>query len=184
MPKDRAAFTHDRQARNIKINTSTAPIEVIDPHGEKPGDTIITRRQLRDDVIGALHAHKSLSDIQYKAAREMQRLYELCQLGSVQSVDTTKDHVDGGTGGDGNTDQRMRASDTVRRVERALGIMLTEWARDILVHSYNLKDACAKRGHFERRFVEASAVMFAETCNEAAIQLGMMTRPGVPCLTR
>ncbi len=184
----RAEITEACDARQrhgkLTINTPVGPIEIIDPHGSNPGDTIITFRSLRSDPIAEIHARGGITDIQYDAGRGYQRLYERSQIGSVQAMDLTKPYIDGGGIGESNTDDQLRVYEILKGVNSALGKRAAALLHDVLVLELIVRDAAAKRGLFSDRQINYLGKCLADALDDVAIELGLMSAPQIPAIPR
>lgn len=169
-----------QQDRTLANRTDIAPIELIGEIADKPSAKVIALRSVRNDPLARIHAQKKITDLQYAAAREYQSLHDRSQRGRIQAMDYERPFIDGRAAGETILDGQMRATDTLRQINVALGENGLSWVTDILVTGMNLREACAKRGRFDKTYQRFAGVHLAECLDVIAAKLGMMTQPQPP----
>lgn len=155
-------------------NSEIVRAEVLDPQGGKSGDKISLARSLRDDPLGWMHSHKTLTDTQYLAGRTIQQLFYARGLGGVSAVDTTRPYIDGGVSG-GNIDRRIAASQKLEKIYAAVGSDGSAWLQAILYQSLNIKEACAQRGEYLDKHHRAASKIIKSHLDTASQILGIAT---------
>jgi len=174
--RDQAQQAHpvDRRATEIGLKAEVAPIEVEDPYGLNPGDTIVVLRQLRNDTLASLHARGQIDEAQFRAGREMQRFYEQSEIGGVKAMDFTIEPVDGGSVAETLTEATQRAVREIRRVEGILGAEGTALCRDILCHGLTIQTCAQARCLFSVHGRNYVGMRFREALETLANVLGFV----------
>lgn len=138
---------HDRQAQELPAQARIATMEVDDPNPTS-GETerIVVVRTISADPLAWMHAHKFIDEAKYLAGRRWQGLYDKAAIGAMQSVDTTKEPVDGGRWPDSLSDNQALASRDLHRIEAALGPGRSALVLDVLGRGMYMPQAAAIRG--------------------------------------
>ena len=157
---------HDRRATssNKGVEQYLQPEEVDDPY--EPGATIIVMRQRRDDPLGSLKSHHSITEAQYQGGRAFQGDFECIERGA-QAVDPSKPYVDCSPGPQGTSDAYSKALARLNVAHRALGMIGSALAHDVLIHGHGISELPALRGlvgrkwedHFSSRFGECLDIL-------------------------
>lgn len=142
--KDELPRVHDRRATDLLRNALVAPAEVDDPMGLEPGDKIVTLRNIRNDPLGRLHAHRQIDDAQYHGGRDFQKDWECAERGP-QAVDPTKEYVDGGKFPEPFTDGMREAVVRLNRADRTLGQNGCAIVHAVLIHGQTIEEVCRAR---------------------------------------
>lgn len=159
----------------------TETIEVDNPEYEYGHPEAIRRvkreRALRDDPLGRLHARSQIGEAQYRAGRDWQALYEAAAVGgSIRSVDTTQEPVDGTKRHpEPITDRMQKAMREIIRLDRALGQEGCALIRDVLVDRLGMEQVAARRGECSARAVNYFSRRFRECLTTLARELGYRT---------
>jgi hypothetical protein len=99
--EDALTAVNEGRAPSIAGCTDVGVIHVVDPH-----DKVLAVRpkltNLRDDPIGLMHRRKQLgekheAEVRLKAARHLQALYEISEIGGARGIDPTKPIVSRGS---------------------------------------------------------------------------------------
>jgi hypothetical protein len=138
---------HDRQAQELPAQARIATMEVDDPNPTS-GETerIVVVRTISADPLAWMHAHKYIDDAKYLAGRRWQGLYDRSSIGAMQSVDTTKEPVDGGRWPDALSDHQAQASRDLHRIDAMLGPGRSALVLDVLGRGMYMPQAAALRG--------------------------------------
>ena len=121
---------HDRRATDIGRQAEAVPVEVEDPYASN--DKIVVTRQIRNDPLGRLHAHRQIDDAQLAAGRAYQRDREIAQRGA-RAIDFTKEAVDGGKLPEPITDRQIKARKRLIKIEQELGRRLMKVLEAVLI---------------------------------------------------
>lgn len=165
---------HERLSNDLLDNAEVRPLVVDDPM--EPGAKIVAFQSLRGDTLALLHAQKRIDEAQYRAGREMQRFYELSEIGGVRAIDPFKEKVDGGRIAETLTEQVQNAIQEVLRLEKALGREGTALARDILCVGLSVKQCATARNLFDERGQKWLGLRFREVLETLAFELKLITR--------
>lgn len=137
----------DRRLADLQRRGELVPVTIDDPHALAPGDKIVALRSLRDDPLAALHHNRMIDDAQYNAGRYWQRAYEAADIGTIRSLDLSRQRVDCGTGPELTvSDRTNRALAILARATPALGLEGEALVRDVLGEGLSIAMAAAKRG--------------------------------------
>lgn len=134
---------YDRRSTDLLINAQVAPVEVDDPY--EAGAKIIVMRSLRDDPLGRLHDRRFITEQQYDAGREWQRLYEIAEVGGARAIDTTREFVDGGRFPELFNENRAKAEKELGRAAREVGMLGERLLKDVLVNRMFFGQVAAAR---------------------------------------
>ncbi len=154
-----------------------APIEVDNPlalSGET--EKIIAIRSIRTDPLAWLHAHRHIDDAQFYAGRYWQELHQRAGLGNIQSVDTTKEPVDGGGVRDLVSDGQMDAIKKLRVASVHLGVIGERLVQDVLVHGMSIGQVAASRGDITAAGPKLWGLMFRKNLEVLATAFGFASR--------
>jgi hypothetical protein len=181
----RPAF-HDRQADRLTPG-EFAPALVPDPYA--PAELIVVTRRL--DVLSRMHSRGQLKtrseddpkgngeDAVFKAGRKYQELHEHAAIGTVGSVDTTKEAVDGGRLRDPLTDKQQKALREIARVEASLkrewGISGVSLVQAVLRDGRSLTQVASIMGHStnpQAPAMRSLSWMFVQCLEQVASDLG------------
>lgn len=167
---------HDRTTRDVPFNAVVATVEVDDPY-PVPG---VSRRikataSLRDDPLGRLYVRRQVSEEDFRAGREWQRLYYMAEIADLRGHDTTREFVDGGRFHDPLTLARMDAADKLARLTKVLGQDGDAIVRDFLGLQLFIKEIAVKRG-FSSSDVEYLGRRLRECLGTLALELGYSAR--------
>jgi hypothetical protein len=148
MPRKRQPYlsvVSDRTVTEKPYNAKFAHRVVVDPYDGKP---ITVTASLRDDPIGRLHARRQIAEHHYRAALELQGLFEAAEIGGgVKAMDFTREPVDGGRHiREPYSDRNRRAADDIDAVRKALGREDFGLLQLILAERMFLGDIAAHRG--------------------------------------
>lgn len=149
------ALVLDRPMANMRRKGEVAPVMVEDPHA--PADKIVALRTLRDDPLAALHHNKMIDDAQYQAGRHWQLAYESADIGTIRSIDLSRERVDGGCGPELTVNDRTsRGLAELAKATTALGLEGEAIVRDVLGERMTFAVAAARRGlatEAERKYI-------------------------------
>jgi hypothetical protein len=167
---------HDRRASDeqLLMNSRVVPVEVDDPFDA--GKKILVLQSTRDDPLAALRHSKHIDDGHYRAARAWQEDWRRVQLGNMNSVDTTKEFVDGGQLADPISDAFSRSMRNLKQVAQVIGMIGETLLRDILVDNLTIRQAAEKRGRTTepgRKFVGS---FFRQCLEEMAVIYGVSNK--------
>lgn len=76
---------------------------------------------VRESSIDHMHSRGRIDASQKLAGDRFRKMWEMASVGRNQAMDTTKEPVDGGGGGDPISDELIKASQELARVMRSLG---------------------------------------------------------------
>lgn len=167
---------HERRATAIGQQGEVAAIDVDDPHAARSDEKITVLRQLRNDPLARLHAHRQIDEAQYRAGRVFQRDCELAWR-SVRALDPTRERVDGGVTGEPVTDKQVRARKRLDQAERVLGRTMHRVVRAVLVDGMSM-EALAK-ALFDREgetAVKYYGRLFRDALDVLAVEYGLAAR--------
>lgn len=172
---------HDRRAvanDNIPMNARIATYEVDDPN-PTTGETerIVVVRSIANDPLAWMHAHSRIDDAKFHAGRAWQVLYGRAMLGSIQSVDTSKEPVDGGSWPDLLTDGQAMAIHELRRIAVKLEPERALLVEDVLGRGMFIRQAAEARGDLAERAIGKWGRELHIALDILAIELGFATRP-------
>lgn len=85
------------------------------------GQRYQAQANVRESSIDHMHSRGRIDASQKLAGDRFRKLWEMAAVGRNQAMDTTKEPVDGGGGGDPISDDLIRASQELARVMRSLG---------------------------------------------------------------
>lgn len=162
-------------------NMDAATIEVSNPdyqlgHPENIA-TVKVQRALRDDPLGRLHARAQIGEAQYRAGRDWQALYEAAAVGgSIRSVDTTNEPVDGTKRfPDPITERMQKAMREIIRLDRSLGQEGCALIRDVLADRLGMEAVAFRRGEASASAISYFGKRFRECLTTLARELGYRT---------
>jgi hypothetical protein len=143
---------------------------------------------LRDDPIGRMHRRNYLGEgadglTRLQAARHLQSLYELAEIGSVKGIDPAKDKVDGGGVIEPDTDVRMAAQRQIQRIERRLRDDDTDLIRLVLWHRTDISAIVDNAGYGLNRDCRRTEITYLVrrlrgALDRTAIVFGYKAPPG------
>ena len=164
---------HDRRATefNQGILHHVSPEEVDDPY--EPGATIIVMRQRRDDPLGSLKAHHSISEAQYQGGRAFQGDFECIERGA-QAVDPSKPYVDCSRNPQPLSDAFSRSLVRLNRAHRELGQDGAKITQDVLIGRKTYSQIAASRGYTGERWERYFGMRFHECLNCLALVYGFV----------
>ena len=119
----------NRKRRKIKVTLAgnTGSVEVDNPFFTPGSPRHVPRRvhavrSLRDDPLARLHDRRQISESEFRAGRDFQKLLEEAELGRVRTNDPSREPVDGGVSfRDGLSDREVRAFRQLARLWPVLG---------------------------------------------------------------
>jgi hypothetical protein len=120
-------MSRKRRKTKITLAGATGPVEIDNPFYRIGGPRQVPRRihavrSLRDDPLARLHDRRQVSDSEYRAGRDFQKLLEEAELGRMRTNDPTREPVDGGMSfRDGISDREVRAFRQLARLWPVLG---------------------------------------------------------------
>jgi hypothetical protein len=163
-----AAVVHDRQLAVLPAKGEFVPVEVDDPWPTRPGEKVIVTRRL--DVLSRMYARNQIDEAEFQAGVKWQRLYETGEIGSVGSIDFTKEVVDGGRRiRDPLTDKQQRALREVARVDRKLGEVGSALIRKVLLHGQTIGTVAERWDFGSEKFI---GIQFRKCLAVVAKELG------------
>lgn len=135
-------------------------------------DVITVKRSTRNDPLARLHDGEHITNAEYLAGREAQRLYEAIQIGRIGSPSNIVERVDGTSpirepGGE----TQRKAHRKIAKFEAALGVVMTRIVRDVLIDGLDMAQVSMRRGqqasefsrkYYGRQFREALEVLVKE----------------------
>lgn len=172
-PYDPAAPVHDRRTTDKLKDAQLAPMEVDDPF--EIGAKIIVMRQIRNDPLANLHAHKSIDEAQYHGGRAFQEDFETAERGP-RAIDPSKEAVDGGLTPEPITEAQRKAAMRLARAHRALGQDGSALAHDVLVYGLTMSRVGVRRGLTGERWERYFGMRFQECLNTLAKVYGFATK--------
>lgn len=167
---------HDRRATesNRGVNKHLVPMEVEDPFD--PSAVIIVMRNKRNDPLGALHAHKSIDEAQYRAGRAFQDDFETIQ-GQQQACDPSQPYVDQSFRGKTVSDAHSKALARLNKAHAALGLDLSPLANDVLISGWSYKQIAEARGFGGERWEKFFGMSFAVCLHRLSYVYGFAVEP-------
>lgn len=179
---------HDRRA-DKPTPGEFAPTIVDDPY--EAGEKIVALRRL--DVLSRMLNRGQLSSRReddprgdgsaavFNAGRKYQELHEDAAVGTVGSVDTTKEAVDGGRLRDPLTDRQQKALREIARVEASLkrewGVSGVSLIRAVLRDGRSLTQVASIMGHStnaQSPAMRSLSWLFVQCLEQVAVDLGYM----------
>lgn len=164
---------HDRQAVDLPLNARVAPLEVADPFNSE--ERIIVVRSISTDPLAWMHSHHWIDDVCYVAGREWQRTFDRSTIGSIRSIDTTKEAVSGGRFPEAISGGQIRAMSDLRSIKKALGDDLNGIVFDILGRGMFPAQAAAERGKLGPYAARSISRRFKRALAIVAVELGLAT---------
>lgn len=161
---------------NARIKT----VNIENPYRE--ATLIQAFASMRDDPLRRLYVRKQITVIQYNAGRAYQRLCEAAEIGSIKSLDTTKEAVDGGRFSEPLTDQKLKASKTLARLSKFLGIEGETILRDVLVKRLFIDQIAMSRGFKGAHHFQYFGRRFREALDTVSLNIGLCSMVTVPVL--
>lgn len=180
---------HDRQLAAKPAKGEFAPALVPDPY--EPGAQVVVTRRL--DVLSRMKARGQLasrrdddpkgdgSEAAFSAGRKYQALHEHAAIGTVGSVDTTKEAVDGGRIRDVLTDKQQKALREIARVEASLkrewGVSGVSLVQAVLRDGRTLTQVATIMGHStnpQGAAMRSLSWLFVQCLEQVAVDLGYM----------
>jgi hypothetical protein len=147
----------DRRVAEMQRRGEVAPVTVEDPYGLTPGEKVVALRTLRDDPLAALHHNRMIDEAQYKAGRHWQLAYEAADIGTIRSIDLSRERVDGGSAPELTVNERTsRGLAELAKATTALGLEGEAIVRHVLGERMTFAVAAAKRGlatEAERKYI-------------------------------
>lgn len=158
---------HDRQSHDLPINSVVSIAVVDDPleHGAK----LRVIRSTRDDPLAALYSRSQIDDAQYRAGRDVERLFEASAVGRISGIDPGRIVVDGGQMPEAITDKQIRASNELLRAKAKLGEEGYKLVRDILGDRLSVAKAAEYRGLMGERGSRYTGQRFRECLETLAL---------------
>ena len=120
-------MSRKRRRTKVTLAGDTGSVEIDNPFHAPGSPRHVPRRvsavrSLRDDPLARLHDRRQISDSEYRAGRDFQKLLEEAELGRMRTNDPSREPVDGGIGfRDGVTDREVRAFRQLARLWPILG---------------------------------------------------------------
>lgn len=108
-------MSRKRKKAKVTLAGNTGPVEIDNPFYAPGSPRHVPRRihavrSLRDDPLARLHDRRQISDSEFRAGRDFQKLLEHAELGRMRTNDPSREPVDGGIGvSDGLNDREIRA---------------------------------------------------------------------------
>jgi hypothetical protein len=162
---------HDRRSQDLTINAQVAPVEVVDPFG----DRIVVMQSLRDDPLFGMLARKQIDKVQYQAGRDWQKFMEQCEVGNIRAINTTVEAVDGGRPPDPLSERYAYAFKQLARADEHLGMIGQNIVRDILGSRLTIMEMAQRRGYTSRSEIEFMGRRFREALDTLAVVFGCAT---------
>jgi hypothetical protein len=141
-----------RRKTKITLAPDTALVEIDNPFYSPGSPRQVPRRvsavrSLRDDPLARLHDRRQISEAEYRAGRDFQRLLEATELGRMRTNDPTREPVDGSSGvRDGLTERQEHAFRQLSRLWPILGKDGSAMLRAFLGERQFLPAIAAARG--------------------------------------
>jgi hypothetical protein len=116
-----------RRKTKITLARDTALVEIDNPFYTPGSPRQVPRRvtavrSLRDDPLARLHDRRQISEAEYRAGRDFQRLLEATERGRIPANDPMREPVDGGPGfRDGLSEREAHAFRQLARLWPILG---------------------------------------------------------------
>src|SRR6266536_4342304 len=120
-------MSRKRRKTKVTLAGDTGSVEIDNPFYTVGSPRQVPRRvqavrSLRDDPLARLHDRRQISDSEYRAGRDFQKLLEEAELGRMRTNDPSREPVDGGIGfRDGVTDREVRAFRQLAKLWPILG---------------------------------------------------------------
>jgi len=167
---------HDRRATDLTINAQVAPVEVVDPFG----DRIVVMQNLRDDPLFGMRARCQIDQAQYDGGRKWQKYMEDCEVGNIRAIDPSKEAVDGGRCPEPLSAQAAFAFQELKKASRELGQIDESIVRDVLMHRLTFVQICVKRDMTKKGDPDHIGKRFREALNVLAVVFGCTGRGPAP----
>jgi hypothetical protein len=149
-----------------------------------PRPRIAVIASLKEDPIGRMAARHQIDRAQFLGAREYQELYDTTQRGTVRTVDLSKTKVSGVLPADPLTDRYQRASQWLRRVDRAVverhGSVGLALVRAVLCERIPVEKTARAYGAASGREKRNVAWLFRQVLNVVAKVFGFSTSTARP----
>ena len=161
---------------SLPPEAQVAAVDVDDPHGTRPGETITVLRQLRSDPLARLHAHRQIDEAQYRAGRVFQRDCEIATRG-VRALDPTRERVDATAMAQAVGDAQIRARKRLVEMERVLGRTMHRVTHAVLVDGMSM-ETLAKTlfGREGEVAVKYYGRLFRDALDVLAVEYGLAGR--------
>lgn len=137
---------------------------------------------LRDDPVGQMHKRghlngsrgevKEVADMRLRAARELQALYEIVEIGGARAMDPGKPAISGGKPSEPDLDRRRMAASRLMAVENDLGADGRAMIRLVLWQKMTLQRIALLQGKASQLEVKVLGHRFRECLDAAAHVLG------------
>lgn len=168
---------HDRIATDIPIGVvgHIQAVEIDDPFSE-PGKRgrIVAAQSLKTDPLAWMRAHHRIDEACYLAGRQWQRIYARANIGSIGSIDTTKEAVSGGRFPEPITDSHIDAFNQLREINKALKTEDNQrLIHDILGREIFPRQAAEERGDYTDWAIRKWAKRFYRALNLLAIHFNL-----------
>lgn len=178
-----AVNSAQEHARNVRELTRDLPInarysvDIADNPLASGGHKIAVVRSLRDDPLAGMLSRSQIDQAQYMAGRKWQEYAEMCEIGGVQAVDTTKEPVDGGGGfRDPITEKQVEAVKKLAAADVRLGAAGARLVVEILAWRVSIRQAAESRGRFTKYGWEKTGREFRGHLEDLAILWGYAQR--------
>lgn len=156
---------HDRQAE-IPANADVAVVEIVNPLGllgeikrNRRGEIVpptapkITAvRSLRGDVLAWLLARKTIDEEDFYVGLRWREIYEAAEIGSISSIDTTREAVDGGFMREVLTDHQADAMKALRYINAHMTVSETTLLQAIIGEGMTLSAVASAYGLAPNRY--------------------------------
>jgi hypothetical protein len=145
-------MSRKRRKTKVTLAGDTASVEIDNPFYMPGSPRQVPRRihavrSLRDDPLARLHDRRQISDSEFRAGRDFQKLLEEAELGRMRTNDPSREPVDGGVGfSDGVSDRELRAFRQLARLWPILGKDGSAILRAFLAERQFLAAIAAARG--------------------------------------
>lgn len=167
-PYNPGETTHDLRSHDLTRNARVAPVDIIDPFGDRA--TVL--RSTRNDPLADMNAKGQIDQCDYVAGRHWQAAYENSEIGGVRAIDPGKEAVDGGRMPEMVTDQQRRAAQDLKAARNALGPEGNALVTDVLGKGWSITQAALQRGRTSERDRLYIGARFRECLNTLAIRFG------------
>jgi hypothetical protein len=147
-------------------------VEVEDPY--ERGDRIRAVANLRGDPLARMLARHQIDQAKYVAGRRWQKSYTTAEIGTLRSIDLTRDRVDGGGRGGFEilTERRKHAMSTLRHCRYVLGEEGNALVEAVLGGGQTLVEVATARGLGTPRHLEYLGARLRECLESLAKTFG------------
>lgn len=178
-----AVNSAQEHARNVRELTRDLPInsrysiDICDNPIPSGNLKIAVVRSLRDDPLAGMLSRSQIDQAQFMAGRKWQEYAEMCEIGGVQAVDTTKEPVDGGGFyREPISDRQVEAFKKMAAANSRLGGTGARLILEILAWRVSIRQAAESRGRFTKYGWEKTGREFRECLEQLAVLWGYAQR--------